>query len=1509
MSEIKESCELETARIAKEKLAAEEDLAQAKPFLEEAEKAIDSIKPADMQELKKLPNPSDIIKLVFDCVLLLKMAKMQPVGPADVILGIGKAKKKIPFIRHSFANAKTGLLQKTNFLQILLQFSNYEKDNINEETVELMSPYLNLPNFEPKVARNASRACEGLCTWVRAMIQYHDASKVVKPKLEALNEAAARLAHAEKQLRLAEQRLKNCREVMEGLQGAFEKQMQEKTRIAQSAQATRDRMHKATMLITDLADEQERWTNDKEVFKLYMRDLAGNCAYVASFLAYCGPFNKSHRAKLMSQFTEAIRSRKIPRNIPGEEPQQQKKEAKRAKSKSKIKASKGGAKDGKDATETTEATAKKTKVEQFSLENFLLRLGKTQEWALHKLPLDERSIQNAILSTQTSRYPLLVDPQGQGLDWLLRELKDELPDFGETTKADHPKLADRLEVAMAQGKAFIVTVEENINVLLREVLNKDITLKGQTYYMQLGDKTYPLEPSFRLYLVTRLPNPSFTPEVQAMATLVDFTVTQEGLEDQLLGLVIQQEQAELERQLTQATASVAANTLALVDLNAKLLSRLTSVTGNLLDDNELINVLSQTKTKHAEVKKKLTNAAAARTEIRSKREIFRAVARRGAVLYFSIVEIININPMYETSLDRFLTLFTRSMQRAEKAQIKWRRAHNIVAELTYTVYRYINRGLYVSNKLCFLLIMLFKILVTGGRIQNADVITFIRCGALCNESMSQCPYNWMSRSQWRNIVAMSRRVHFFRGLCSEINQAEAEWQKWINCKAPEATAVPFYEGDLQKFLEYGAFMRTLLVRAVREDRATIAVKNVIHYVQRLAPEENAASDGLPALGPKFVAPVTDTLNDCYLDSDNVTPILFLLSAGTDPTEMVINLSRKQRRKVEVVSMGEGQETPAIAAFKQCAQTGNWVLLQNCHLCTDFMSRLESLLLFYANNTATGAATGSGLHERFRLFLTAETNRDFPINLLQRSVKFTCEAPRGMCASMMSSFSSTVDQEKLERLDDPRWRQLIYTTCFLHSAVIERRKYGAIGWSIPYEFNTSDLQVSLAFLEKHMYSELNFQAIRYMIGSVHYGGKITDLWDRELFQQMVENWVGRSTLSGSFAFNPPELLETTPGEEEFQYTVPKLTDLEAYRTFISEFPSTNSPELLGLHPNADLSFMIKETRELINNVAIAALPNSTNAEAEKAAAATTTATKEVAMSRDMVVLKTAQDVMSRLPPKPFVLEDCRQQIEDAHGGMAIAMNVFLLYEIKQMRKVHVLVRSLLKRVMQALRGEIAVTPALAKVTQEVFEGQAPRDFVFDAVGEEVSWRALSLSGWVDTFIKRREQLGNWLEKAPTSFWFGGFFNPRGFLTAIRQGVSRKQDKRRELPLDKMVLDTEVTEFSSVESIVGSATNGAFIHGLVLDGASWSSADQTLVECLPKVLRFDMPILHVMCVTTVQKRNKTGEYGPYGAYECPCYRYPQRTQDFFVFSVDLGSRQHRPSHWMLRGVALLIWSDLE
>ncbi len=100
------------------------------------------------------------------------------------------------FIKDSYKMIQTGLLADTRFLQNITTFSKVDKDFINDETIELMLPYLSLEGFNPSVARNASKAAEGLCTWCRAMCDYHEASKIVKPKLEALRLAEARLDEA-----------------------------------------------------------------------------------------------------------------------------------------------------------------------------------------------------------------------------------------------------------------------------------------------------------------------------------------------------------------------------------------------------------------------------------------------------------------------------------------------------------------------------------------------------------------------------------------------------------------------------------------------------------------------------------------------------------------------------------------------------------------------------------------------------------------------------------------------------------------------------------------------------------------------------------------------------------------------------------------------------------------------------------------------------------------------------------------------------------------------------------------------------------------------------------------------------------------------------------------------------------------------------------------------------------------------------------------------------------------
>ena len=550
VSKIKEACQADAERISGEKADAEEDLAKAQPFVDEAERAVSSIKPNDLNELKKLGKPSDVIKLIFDCVSLLKMGPLVKIDQTDVTLGVGANKKTFLFMKDSYKIVQGGLLSDTRFLNMIMQFSRVEKDFINDETVELMAPYLELDGFNALTARNASKAAEGLCTWCRAMSDYHEASKIVKPKLEALRLAEARLQDAERELYKAEMRLKSCQEVLSGLQNDFDRQLSSKRAIEESTINTKKRMDQATSLISGLSGEQKRWKSDREEFAITKSRLVGDVALACAFVAYCGPLNQDFREYLIQEkLTQDLKDRNIP------------------------------------------LTA------HLDLTYFLADMGTIGDWNLEGLPTDPLSIQNGILVTRSSRYPLLIDPQGQALLWICNHEESNMPSFGQTSFSN-PRFRDHIEFCMAEGKTLIVIgVENDLDPMMTPILEKEIITKAKSKYITISGKACDYCEDFMLYLVTRLPNPTFTPEDQSKCTLVDFTVTQKGLEEQLLGRVIQKEQRSLEESLKNVLEDVTGNTKALLHLDQMLLERLSENSGNLLDDEELIGVLADTKAK------------------------------------------------------------------------------------------------------------------------------------------------------------------------------------------------------------------------------------------------------------------------------------------------------------------------------------------------------------------------------------------------------------------------------------------------------------------------------------------------------------------------------------------------------------------------------------------------------------------------------------------------------------------------------------------------------------------------------------------------------------------------------------------------------------------------------------------------------------------------------------------------------------------------------------------------
>ena len=269
-----------------------------------------------------------------------------------------------------------------------------------------------------------------------------------------------------------------------------------------------------------------------------------------------------------------------------------------------------------------------------------------------------------------------------------------------------------------------------------------------------------------------------------------------------------------------------------------------------------------------------------------------------------------VNWMYNTSLQQFLGLFDFAIDFSPKAQLVKDRVHNITSWLTRRVYRYINRGLFESDKVTFKLMMATKILIKEGKLTPGDVSLLLKSGAGIDDRNK--PFSWMDQKTWLNLKALSKHkfasehMSFFKELPERITRNEQLWRTWIDENEPENTPVPDYEEKIRADQNIGHFIHLCLVRAMREDRTLLASNQFVRDV----------------LGDEFVQPVTDQISSIFEETKPNVPVLYLLSAGADPTGNIDEFAKKKKQvPTGKVSMGEEQEIPAAQLIEQGFQAG------------------------------------------------------------------------------------------------------------------------------------------------------------------------------------------------------------------------------------------------------------------------------------------------------------------------------------------------------------------------------------------------------------------------------------------------------------------------------------------------------------------------------------------------------------------------------------------------------------
>lgn len=1388
----KESVALEEAGCAKQAAEASamkadcmEQLAEAIPALDAAVKALSKLSKNDIVEVKAMKKPPPGVKLTMEAVCI-----MMGVKPNKVPNPEGKGK-----IDDYWEPSQKTLLNDSRFLQKLVD---YDKDNMKSSVMDKVAPYIKSADFQPDVVQKASKAAAGLCKWVHAMVVYDRVAKVVAPKKEALRVATAQLAEAEANLAEKRAELQAVEDQVAQLQRELQETIDHKEDLERKALDCSNRLDRAQRLMGGLGGERSRWTQFTIDLQKDYNNITGDIMISSGIIAYLGVFTSAFRDAAVKSWMNSLTEKNIPFNP------------------------------------------------NFTLSNVLGEAVLIRQWTIDRLPNDSFSIDNAIMLYKSNRWPLMIDPQLQANTWIRRTEKDNELVVVKQTQANFVR---QIEAAVQFGRPVLLeNVPEFIDPVLEALLNKQFIRAGGILSVQIGDNTVEYDEKFRLYITTKLRNPHYPPETCVKVNLLNFMATQEGLEDQMLGITVREEMPELEARRVTLVLEDAQNKAILKEIEDKILELLSASEGDILDDDVLITTLQQSKVKGDQINEQLVAAAKTQARIDEARVGYKPIAKRVSELFFCIADLASVDPMYQYSLEWYVNLFLVSISTAEKSPKLEQRLEFL--KLTFTSVLYVNvcRSLFEAHKLLFSFLLTIKIMQSDGHLDPQQLRFFLAGNTAVDlAEPNPCPAGskWMSDRVWGDVLELSN-VAGFEGFKDRVANELGLWEGVVNSVNP-VDAINELVGETHSDM----FEQLLILRTFRPDKVVPQVQTYIST----------------SVGKEFIDPPTFNLKLCFDDSNCVTPLLFVLTPGADPMTELMKLAEQQGmgKKLFSVSLGQGQGPIAEEAIKEAVDKGSWVCLQNCHLAISWMGTLERLC---------EEITPERTHADFRLWLSSMPSDKFPVSLLQNGVKMTLEPPKGMRANLLGSYSS-FEEQWFESCTKPAlFKKLLFGLCFFHATVRERCKFGPLGWNIPYEFSTPDLRISMDQLRVYLEEEENvpYMTLRYLAGECNYGGRVTDDKDRRCIMNIVTDFYTPDILDDDYKFSVSGT-----------YYAPVKGGLNSYVEYIKSLPFSEGPELFGLHDNADITTAISETQNLLDT-ALSLQPRTSGGSAK---------------SWEDQLMEMAVDIEGRMPGL-FDIE----KVEIMYPvRFEESMNTVLTQECMRFNRLTNTIKTSLVDVQKALKGIVVMSTELERLGDSMVKGWVPDMWA------SVGYPSLKpLGSWVNDFLARIEFMGGWIKNGkPNIYWISGFFFQPAFLTGTRQNFARKYVIAiDELAFDFKVLSPEEEE----EAKKAKPDDGAYVNGLFLEGANWSPESMTMVESTPKELYVVFPTTLLLPKKAVDI-DATRHLYSCPVYKTSERRGMLSTTGHstnYVLSIKLPmAAEHTEKHWIKRGVALLTQLD--
>lgn len=1541
----KEQCEIKEAEAyekSKEadalKKIADANINEAELKKEEINTNIMSIKAQDCSTLKKLLNPpKEIPKMMQAIFAIMNNFEKKPLNslPTD-----WKFYQKI--------------LVDIKFLDKLKSYpTKLDNYQFSDKTVQLLQPYINDSTLEPKNMNKISSACKIFCVYFKSMFELDQLLKYkLIPSKEELKNATESYNLAEEERLSQINNLNLIENEVFTLEQDFDRFNLEKLRIENEIVTSIAKLNRAEKLSVSLKTEKIRW---KEVYEKLENDkkyLLGNsiiCCFYISFLVpyldyYRQNFIKDFLIKIIDKynvdlkcndntFINSINSQNI-------------------------------IKEQKKISSSTKSLTLYNDDIDISIADIIGDRFKIQDWIAKGLPSDKGNIDNAVALFNSIKPVLLLDPQKQGLKFLKKMFYQNFIMFKKFDNNNNSSSGLKLiEICIKEGKVLIFDyinnnlhsdIEALVNAeiiykekeIIKTTVNKEERNKNIIENTRLIDNTLnkkhitsakiiklnelqeiEANPMFNYYLISNSPNPEFESELYGKLCMINFTVTNQGLTEQLLSIITREESPNDEIERLNILQKQSELSLKLQTFEDNILQKLSLSSETLLENDILVDKLDESKKLADDAALQINQANISEERIKIIRNNYLVLAKTATVLFFCLQDLCLINSVYYYSIDWFIKsiliksikdvkenisiLINNLKESKEKASTNEVNLNNnntclnnyyndiyrnydisvykdnkiplseklifLKESLLNLLYKSVCQSLFNKDKLLFSFLILSKILLSNNIIseihtnfmfKNTINIDFKEEDHNKIKEIRKNIPNFIEENQWEDLIKLSY-IEDFKNITDDIINNADKYKEWFDKYCYNSDIKFDNNKDICNSLfdffneNYNKLHCYKKLLFIK----IISLNKLDCYIKYVIQKE--LSLYLSTL-PFF------TISELYKKHSTCsTPLFLLLSEGVDPTEEVKKLAEENKRELIMLSLGKGQTDKAIKSIDMTLKKGEWIFLQNLHLVPEFMKLLEATL-----NNFEQINDKDPNQVNFRLWLSAIPSKDILPNVLMNCLKISNESPVGVKSNMLKLLNLqekkfNYENEILSKVNkDYEYSKFLISLMYFHSIIIERKNYGSLGWNINYNFNLNDFNISKNILRFYLekYEKIQYEAMKYLIVNCIYGGKITEELDRRTLLAILEDLINEEVL------NKENYIVNSCNN----YNICFLDDYYKYLNQFESLPEITSSNVVGLHYNA----LIKKNEEINKSILIELANINTSSSGnnyEIKLNILTNISNEIKLKLNVsTLLKTINNIheekdVSINAKEGFDLDKIRSKFKIEYYN---SMNSILIQEVMRYNKLIFLVFDDVENVVKAYKGLIPLTDNIEEVSFYLLSNKTP-----------ISWIKASypskkpVNSWIDDLQQRLYFFKKWEnEGTPSKFWLSAFFFTHTFLTGIKQNYARLN----KIEIDKLDYNFEFVNNNSKFNLDANNINKYYIYGLYLEGAEWSSSENCIVELSDNKIYSKMPPI-IISVKVVDHSNKNieDEYSNSKTnsnnnenlknveyYDCPVYKCSSR-----------------------------------